>query len=79
MTSIRVLTVSGAPYEPGYAHGKAHTQAIGELTGQITVDVLMALTRYHEGNGLSVCAHAQPGYDVESSGACIMSPTTREL
>lgn len=47
--------------------------------GKITVDTLMALTRYHEGNELSVCAHVQPGYDVESSGACIMSPTTREL
>jgi isopenicillin-N N-acyltransferase-like protein len=28
---------------------------------------------------LSVCAHVQPGYDVESSGACIMAPASREL
>ena len=52
---------------------------LDKQVGQITVDTLMTLTRYHEGNGLSVCAHVQPGYDVESSGACIMSPTTREL
>ena len=47
--------------------------------GAITVDTLMALTRYHEGDGLSVCAHVQAGYDVESSGACIMCPTSGEL
>jgi isopenicillin-N N-acyltransferase-like protein len=47
--------------------------------GAITVDTLMALTRYHAGDELSVCAHVQPGYDVESSGACIMSPTTGQL
>ena len=52
---------------------------LGEQAGQITVETLMALTRYHEGDALSVCAHVQPGYDVESSGACIMSPSTREL
>ena len=59
-----------------------HDQAshfLGEQTGHITVETLMALTRYHEGDGLSVCAHVQPGYDVESSGACIMSPSTREM
>ncbi|HQY90130.1 C45 family peptidase [Caldilinea sp.] len=47
--------------------------------GHITVEMLMALTRYHADGELSVCAHVQPGYDVESSGACVMSPTTREL
>jgi len=47
--------------------------------GAITVDTLMALTRYHEGDGLSVCAHVQAGYAVESSGACIMCPTSGEL
>ncbi|MBK8050573.1 MAG: hypothetical protein IPK16_27785 [Anaerolineales bacterium] len=47
--------------------------------GQITVDTLMALTRYHEGDDLSVCAHVQEGYDVESSCACIMAPESREL
>jgi non-ribosomal peptide synthetase component F len=45
---------------------------------QITLDSLMSLTRLHEGE-LSVCAHTQPGYDVESSGACIMAPQTRQL
>ncbi|MCX6044700.1 MAG: C45 family autoproteolytic acyltransferase/hydrolase [Chloroflexi bacterium] len=52
---------------------------LDERRGTITIDTLIDLTRYHEGEALSVCAHAQPGYDVESSGACIMSPTTREL
>lgn len=47
--------------------------------GTITVDTLMSLTRYHEGDGLSVCAHVQEGYDVESSGACIMCPTSGDL
>lgn len=47
--------------------------------GAITLETLMALTRHHEQDGLSVCAHVQPGYDVESSGACIMSPSTGEL
>ncbi|HAJ35319.1 MAG TPA: hypothetical protein DCL15_06455 [Chloroflexi bacterium] len=59
-----------------------HDQAshfLTEQVGRITIDTLMALTRYHEGDALSVCAHVQPGYDVESSGACIMSPATREL
>jgi isopenicillin-N N-acyltransferase-like protein len=59
-----------------------HDQAeriLNEQIGAITVDSLMALTRYHEHSGLSVCAHVQPGYDVESSGACIMSPLTGEL
>ena len=52
---------------------------LGERAGRITVETLMALTRYHEGNDLSVCAHVQPGYDVESSGACIMAPGTGQL
>jgi isopenicillin-N N-acyltransferase-like protein len=47
--------------------------------GQINVDALFALTRYHEGNELAVCAHPRPDYDVESSGACIMSPATGQL
>ena len=53
----------------GYLHGRA---------GAITLDDLMALTRLHEGE-LSVCAHVQEGYDVESSGACIMSPQERRM
>ena len=32
MTSMRVLTVSGAPYEMGYTHGQAYAKEIGELT-----------------------------------------------
>ncbi len=47
--------------------------------GAVTVETLMALTRTHEAGAMSICAHAQPTYDVESSGACIMSPATREL
>jgi isopenicillin-N N-acyltransferase-like protein len=59
-----------------------HNQAshfLEEQIGRITVDTLMALTRYHASDALSVCAHVQLGYDVESSGACIMSPSTQEL
>jgi isopenicillin-N N-acyltransferase-like protein len=58
-----------------------YAQATGYLagrSGEITLQDLMDLTRLHEGE-LSVCAHTQPGYDVESSGACIMAPQTREL
>lgn len=47
--------------------------------GQIDMNTLVALTRYHEEDGPSVCAHAVPGYDVESSGACIMAPGTGDL
>ncbi len=47
--------------------------------GSITVDSLMEMTRHHDEGGFSVCAHARPGYDIESSGACIMAPRTREL
>ncbi|MDQ3247598.1 MAG: C45 family peptidase, partial [Chloroflexota bacterium] len=38
---------------------------LDERRGAITQNTLLDLTRYHEENGLSVCAHAQPGYDVE--------------
>lgn len=58
-----------------------HSQADAYLaprSGQITVETLMALTRLHDGE-LSVCAHVQPGYDVESSGACIMAPAEGAL
>lgn len=47
--------------------------------GHIDIDALFALTRYHEGDELAVCAHARPDYDVESSGACIMSPATGRM
>lgn len=47
--------------------------------GSITAETLMALTRCHEQDGPSVCAHVQPGYDIESSGACIMSPSDGKL
>lgn len=72
---------------PRKAVSQASTQArqaqaaqyLGEHSGAITVDTLKALTRFHDGDNLSVCAHVQPGYEVESSGACIMAPQTREL
>ena len=67
--------ISQASTQARYAQatGYLHTRA-----GQITLADLMALTRLHEGE-LSVCAHTHAGYDVESSGACIMSPQTRQL
>lgn len=47
--------------------------------GVVTVDSLMALTRYQEPGEMSICAEVHPGYDIETSGACIMSPSTREM
>ncbi len=57
-------------------------QAAAFLTqhrGRVDVERLMAMTRHHEEGMMSICAHAQPAYDVESAGACIMRPGTREL
>ncbi len=47
--------------------------------GAVDADSLMAMTRHHAPGAMSICAHAQPTYDVESSGACIMAPATREM
>ncbi len=52
---------------------------LADRHGVITPETLMALTRFHGEEGPSVCAHAVPEYAIESSGACIMSPATREL
>ncbi len=52
---------------------------LGNHTGKIAVDTLMELTRLREGDGFSVCQTPVEGYDVESSGACVMSPATREV
>ena len=52
---------------------------LAERRGRIGVETLMEMTRHHEGAEMSICAHAHPAYDVESSGACIMAPATREL
>ena len=54
------------------------TDYLHARAGEITLTDLMALTRLHEGE-LSVCAHTHEGYDVESSGACIMAPQTRRM
>lgn len=48
-------------------------------SGAIDLPALMAMTRLHDGDEMSICAHARPDYDVESSGACIMAPETGEL
>jgi isopenicillin-N N-acyltransferase-like protein len=47
--------------------------------GQLDVAALMELTRYAEEGQMSICAYARPDYDVETSGACIMSPETGQL
>lgn len=47
--------------------------------GAITLESLQELTRYQEEGIFSICACTRPGYDVETSGAAIMSPATREL
>jgi hypothetical protein len=47
--------------------------------GAVTLESIMAMTRYEEPGTFSICAHTRPDYDVETSGAAIMSPATREL
>ena len=47
--------------------------------GRLTVEKLMELTRIRTEEGFSVCQSPIEGYDVETAGACIMSPSTREL
>lgn len=55
------------------------TAFLQERQGEVDVATLMAMTRVHVEGAMSICAHAQPTYDVETSGACIMAPATREL
>jgi isopenicillin-N N-acyltransferase-like protein len=69
-------SVSHASTQARYAQAATY---LSNSSGQITLESLQSLTRLHEGNDLSVCAHVQAGYDVESSGACIMAPHTRQL
>jgi len=52
---------------------------LGNHKGKIDVDTLIELTRLQHGEGFSVCQTPVPGYEVESSGACVMSPGTREM
>lgn len=52
---------------------------LAERSGRIDKDMLIELTRFREGDGFSVCQTPVAGYDVESSGACVMSPQTREI
>jgi isopenicillin-N N-acyltransferase-like protein len=52
---------------------------LGQHTGKIDKDTLIELTRLQQGNGFSVCQTPVEGYDVESSGACVMSPATGEM
>jgi isopenicillin-N N-acyltransferase-like protein len=52
---------------------------LADHEGRIDVETLMAMTRLHEEDQMSICAHAHPTYDVESSGACLMRPESREL
>lgn len=52
---------------------------LGSERGAITLESLQELTRYKEPGAFSICAYTRPGYDVETSGAAIMSPATREL
>jgi len=50
-----------------------------ERAGTIDVNILMEMTRLHQADDMSICAHVRPGYDVETSGACIMAPESGEL
>ena len=52
---------------------------LDQRSGKIDKDALIELTRLQEGDGFSVCQTPIEGYDVESSGACVMSPGTGEM
>jgi len=47
--------------------------------GQITPEKLMEMTRIRTGEGFSICQSPVEGYDVETAGAVIMCPTTRQM
>jgi isopenicillin-N N-acyltransferase-like protein len=47
--------------------------------GRITPEKLMEMTRIQTEEGFSICQTPVEGYAVETSGACIMSPSTREM
>jgi isopenicillin-N N-acyltransferase like protein len=55
------------------------THFLAANLGALDVERIMEMTRHHEGDEMSICAHARPEYDVETSAACIMAPATREL
>jgi len=78
---LQTLERGRAPYS--LASTRARFQQADHILhqqqGRITVDALMTMTRHHQADGPSICAHAVPEYDVESAGACIMSPSTSEL
>ncbi len=52
---------------------------LGENKDKITVESLMRMTRIRNEDGFSICQTPVEGYNVETSGACIMSPATREM
>ncbi|MCB9140300.1 MAG: hypothetical protein H6642_18330 [Caldilineaceae bacterium] len=86
-TNHCVVAENCAIERPRKAYSQASTharldQATAFLTaqkGRINLAALTDMTRLHADGGPSVCAHATPEYDIETSGACIMAPATREL
>lgn len=52
---------------------------LSDHTGRITVQSLIEMTRLRRAEGFSVCQTPVAGYDVETSGACVMSPAIREM
>ncbi len=86
-TNHCVVDANCAIERPRKAYSLASTHArldqaeqfLTDHHGKITPDTLIELTRLHVDDEPSVCAHATPDYHIESSGACIMSPATREL
>jgi isopenicillin-N N-acyltransferase like protein len=47
--------------------------------GRLSPEKLMEMSRIRTEEGFSICQTPIEGYDVETSGACIMSPSTREM
>lgn len=55
------------------------THFLSAHRGALDVERMMEMTRHHEGDAMSICAHARPEYDIETSAACIMAPASREI
>jgi len=52
---------------------------MNEHAGRITPEALMAMTRICPDDGFGICQSPVEGYDVETSGAVVMSPMTNEM
>ena len=77
--SRQIEHLSSAPAESTLTRHAQADRFFAAHRGELDVASLMELTRYAEEGQMSICAYARPDYDVETSGACIMSPETGQL